>query len=489
MKKLVFLVGNNGHVPDIFRLHTTLRDMTRQGAVAPLSPSFPAVTCSVQTNMTTGVKPAKHGIISNGLYLHEKMPVQSPPPPRIVPPSVSASELSDPCNVSPTWPRAEKLPMVELWTMPNAAIDTSQNVRQIWDQLREKTRKNGDGQPLRSAVWFALMSKFCSADYVCNFAPIHNPDGSESLWCYTRPYMLYGNLRDTFGHFPVKHYWGPLAGLPASKWITDTAIFGARQFLPDFQYIYIPRLDYTPQKFGPSAPQLTNDLAELDALLADMRKKLSEIDGEEPAWLVAGEYAMTEVNSVVYPNRVLRDLGLLSCEIRDGLESLDLTNSRAFALCDHQMAHVYFNENDPQLIEKVARAFRAVTEIDEVLVGQEDLARLGIDHPRSGQIVLATKPDSWFSYYFWNDDAKAPAYARTVDIHRKPGYDPVEMFFDMKTMSVPLDATLIKGSHGAPVRNSAQKTVILSSEAALLAEKPEFDDVDVFSMIDSFFSR
>ncbi len=153
------------------------------------------------------------------------------------------------------------------------------------------------------------------------------------------------------------------------------------------------------------------------------------------------------------------------------------------------MAHVYFNENDPQLIEKVARAFRAVTEIDEVLVGQEDLARLGIDHPRSGQIVLATKPDSWFSYYFWNDDAKAPAYARTVDIHRKPGYDPVELFFNRETRSVPLDAALVCGSHGAPVRDISQKSALVSSDASLLTGKMEFDDVDVHDMILRFFGE
>ncbi len=314
MKKLVLLSIPGLRAVDLERL-PTLRDMTRSGAVAPLVPSFPAVTCPVQTNMTTGRRPAAHGIVSNGLYLHEGLPK---PRKSLLPPTVGEGTKSDPCNIFPVWPKSERLPMVELWTMPNAAVD----VPQIWENLHEKV--GSDGKPLRSAVWFALMSKYCCADYICNFAPIHNPDGSESLWCYTRPYLLYGDLRDVFGHFPVKHYWGPLAGLPASKWIVDTAVVGARRFTPDFFFVYIPRLDYTPQKFGPDAPQLSGDLAELDGLLADIRQGFAEAYGEEPTWLIAGEYAMTAVHSVVYPNRILRELGVLAIEERDGLEYLDI---------------------------------------------------------------------------------------------------------------------------------------------------------------------
>lgn len=457
----------------------TLREMTKNGHAALLSPSFPAVTCPVQTNMTTGKRPGVHGVVANGLYLHDGQPA---PRKSHLPQSVTEETKNDPCNIFPVWPKPERLPQVEMWTMPNSCVD----VPQIWEKLHEK--QTPDGKPISSAVWFALMSKFCAADNICNFAPIHNPDGTESLWCYTRPYMLYGELRDTFGHFPVKHYWGPLAGLPASKWISDTAIIGAKKFTPDFFFIYIPRLDYTPQKFGPDAPQLAADLKELDGLLAEIREGFTAAYGEEPTWLIAGEYAMTAVDSVIYPNRILRELELLKIEERDGREYLDIKNSTAFALCDHQLVHVYFNDNDPSLLEKVAKRFRTENGIDEVLCGKDDLAKYGLDHPRSGDIVMAARPDSWFAYYFWEDDAKAPEYARNVDIHRKPGYDPVEMFFNRETMSVPLDATLIKGSHGAPVRDSSQKTVIVSSNPALLAGKPEFDDIDVYGIIEKFFA-
>lgn len=477
MKKLVLLSIPGLRETDIQHL-PTLHEMTSSGSVVPLAASFPAVTCSVQSNMTTGLRPNGHGIVANGLYLHEGLPE---PRRSLLPPTVSDTEQSDPCNVFPVWPKTERLPYSELWTMPNSAVDAPQ----IWETLHEKS--GPDGTPLRSAVWFALMSKFCSADNICNFAPIHHPDGSESLWCYTRPYRFYGELRDEFGHFPVKHYWGPLAGLPASKWIADTAVAGAKRFQPDFFFVYLPRLDYTPQKFGPDAPQLADDLQELDGLLAELRRGFSEAYGEEPTWLVAGEYAMTAVDSVVYPNRILRELGLLGIEERDGREYLDVKKSKAFALCDHQISHLFFNDFDSQLIEKVARRFRIETGVDEVLVGEDDLAKYDLDHPRSGQIVLVSKPCSWFAYYFWEDDVKAPDYAGTVDIHRKPGYDPVEMFFNRETMSVPLDATLIKGSHGAPVRDALQKTILASSDASLLAGKKIFDDIDVYGIIERFF--
>ena len=442
MKRLVLLSIPGLRSADLSSL-PTLRAMTISGSVATLIPSFPAVTCPVQSNLTTGTLPNRHGIVASGLYW----------------------------NAS----QGEAAKQIEMWTMPNAAVLSPQ----IWDVLQTE---NG----LKTAVWFALMSKYCGADHVCNFAPIHNPDGSESLWCYTKPYLFYGELRDRFGHFPVKHYWGPLAGLPASKWITDTAVVGVENFLPDFLFLYIPRLDYTPQKFGANAPQLQADLAELDTLLADLRGGLTTAYGEEPTWLVAGEYAMTDVNSVVYPNRILRELGTLHLDERDGREYLDPAKSRAFALCDHQFSHVFFNDADPSLIAQVAERFRRENAIDEVLVGPET-AKYGLDHPRSGQIVLISRPDSWQAYYFWNDNAKAPSYAGTVDIHRKPGYDPMELFFNRETMSVPLDATLIRGSHGAPVRDASQKTLLACSDAALVAERTEWRDVDIFELVRRFF--
>ncbi len=472
MDKRLVLLSIPGLRPADLSSLPTLRAMTASGNVSTLIPSFPAVTCPVQSNLTTGVLPNRHGIVANGLFLKGTEDRGQGIGIGKLHPQDGKQDLS---FAAPVWPKPERPPHVEMWTMPNAAVEAPQ----LWDVLRTENER-------KTAVWFALMSKYCGADHVCNFAPIHNPDGSESLWCYTRPYLFYGELRDKFGHFPVKHYWGPLAGLPASKWITDSAIAGAKKFRPDFLFVYVPRLDYTPQKFGANAPQLQADLAELDGLLGDLRRGLSAAYGEEPTWLVVGEYAMTDVDSVVYPNRILRELGTLAIDEKDGRESLDPGKSRAFALCDHQFSHVFFNDADPSLIEKVAARFRQEKEIDEVLVGP-DLAKYGLDHPRSGQIVLVSKPNSWQAYYFWTDDAKAPSYAGTVDIHRKPGYDPVELFFNRETMSVPLDATLIRGSHGAPVRDASQKTLLACSDATLIGDRRDVRDIEIFELIRRYF--
>ncbi|MDR1486170.1 MAG: alkaline phosphatase family protein [Planctomycetaceae bacterium] len=482
MKKLVFISVPGLREVDVERL-PELRAMTSGGGIAALLPGFPAVTCPVQSNMTTGVHPDQHGIVANGLYLKNADAAGTALRFEAKLSDAKLLDVADVCGRNfdpeikqPRWPKSELLPYIEMWTSPNSAVESPQ----IWDVLR------GKPNPVKSAVWFALLSKFCLADHVCNFAPIHNPDGSESLWCYTRPYLFYGDLRDKLGHFPVQGYWGPLAGQSASEWIADSAVIGAERFKPDYFYVYIPRLDYTPQKFGANAAELAADLADLNNLFVKLRAGMTAALGGEPTWLIAGEYAVTDVNSVVYPNRILREMGLLFIEERDGREYLLPDKSRCFALCDHQFSHIHFNDSDSQLIKNVADAFRNRAGIDEVLVGNER-EKYNLNHLRSGEIILISKPDSWQAYYFWNDDANAPEYAGKVDIHRKPGYDPVELFFDRQTKSVPLNANLIRGSHGAPVRDNSQKTVVLSNNPELFGDKKQFDDIDMFNIVNQFF--
>ncbi|MEX0793996.1 MAG: alkaline phosphatase family protein, partial [Pirellulaceae bacterium] len=169
-----------------------LQKMTASGDKAPLVPSFPAVTWPVQSNMLTGTLPIDHGVTANGLYHRESGEV-------------------------------------EMWTMGNKALKTPQ----IWDILRQH-------QPdTTSAAWFPMLSKHCGADYVCMPAPIHNPDGSESLWCYTKPTELYGEFLENLGHFPLKNFWGPLASIVSTEWIARTAIQTAHKFKPNFFYIYL----------------------------------------------------------------------------------------------------------------------------------------------------------------------------------------------------------------------------------------------------------
>ncbi|HEX4149594.1 MAG TPA: nucleotide pyrophosphatase/phosphodiesterase family protein, partial [Pirellulales bacterium] len=382
-------------------------------------PSFPCVTCPVQANMTTGVTPRAHGVVANGFYWRDKQ-------------------------------------QVEMWTAWNECIQRPQ----IWDRLRQ----HSPGRT--SAVWFPLHSKGCGADFICTPAPIHNPDGSESLWCYTKPTEMYGALRDKLGHFPLKHFWGPLANINSTAWIVDSAVVAAGELRPDFFYIYLPHLDYAAQKAGPNSEAAMRALGELDGCLARLVAGFGQAYADQPPlWIVASEYPIVDVNHVTYPNRLLREAGLLAVREQDGGELLDFAASRAFALADHQLAHVFVQQ--PGDIGRVVDVFRGQEGIAEVLAG-EDRARYELDHERSGEVVLVSTANSWQAYYWWLDDARAPAFARTVDIHRKPGYDPVELFFDPATRSIPLQASLVKGSHGAPAVGEQQRGVILSSERGVL---------------------
>jgi type I phosphodiesterase/nucleotide pyrophosphatase len=411
-----------------------LSRLTSGGDRATLVPSFPCVTWPVQANMLTGKLPAEHGVIANGFYWRDKHEV-------------------------------------EMWTAWNDKIQRPQ----IWDLLH----RHDAG--LKSAVWFPMLSKGCGADYICMPAPIHNPDGSESLWCYTKPVELYGTLRDTLGHFPLMNFWGPLANIKSTAWIADSAGWAMQQFRPNFFYIYLPHLDYAAQKTGPDSPQALAALKELDDVLGKLTTTAAAAyEGQNLVWLVASEYVITSVDHVTYPNRVLRQAGLLTVK-GDGGELIDFAATPAWALVDHQLAHVFVKDRDAATIGRVVDLFRKQQVFAEVLAGDER-KKYGLDHERAGDVMLISSANSWQAYYYWFDDAKAPKFARTVDIHNKPGYDPVELHIDFATKSIPLNATLVKGSHGAPAATEAQRGVILSSQRGVFIEQP-MADTDVCELV------
>src|SRR3989304_102710 len=324
-----------------------LRELMACGEIAELSPSFPCVTCPVQANMTTGSLPNVHGVIANGFYWRDKK-------------------------------------QVEMWTSANECIDRPQ----IWDLLSHHE------DHLTAAVWFPLHSKGCEADYVCTPAPIHNPDGSESLWCYTRPLELYGELRDALGHFPLQHFWGPMANIKSSQWIAASAVFAARRWQPHFFYIYLPHLDYAAQRTGPDSVAADTAADELDKIIGELQNGMNDVYDDDILWVIVGEYVINKVDHVTFPNRVLREAGLLAVHEQEDGEHLDLTASKAFAMVDHQFSHVYINDGDPVLALKVANLFRDRPGIAEVLVGDQR-SRYALDHPRSGEVILISTPNSW----------------------------------------------------------------------------------------------
>jgi predicted AlkP superfamily pyrophosphatase or phosphodiesterase len=435
MTKSVIFLSIPGLRPSDLDAMPKLTALMAAGDRAALTASFPCVTWPVQTNMLTGQLPATHGVIANGFFWRDQQ-------------------------------------QVEMWTAWNDKIA----VPQIWDRLHQQSPE------LTSAVWFPMLSKGCGADYVCMPAPLHHPDGAEELWCYTQPRELYGELRDRFGHFPLQHFWGPIANIKSTEWIAHSAVHAAARFRPNFFYLYLPHLEYAAQRTGPNSPSALAAVAELDAVIGAMADGFAAAYADpQPVWIAASEYVITPVSHVLYPNRVLRDAELLAVrEAGDG-EHLDLAASRAWALVDHQFSHVFIKDADAATQRRVVELFRGVEGIAEVLAG-DDRARYALDHPRSGEVILVSEPHSWQAYYWWLDDRAAPGFARTVDIHRKPGYDPVELHVDMPGRTIPLDATRVKGSHGAPVHSDSQRGVIVASQTGVLT-RPTLVDVDVFEIV------
>jgi predicted AlkP superfamily pyrophosphatase or phosphodiesterase len=412
-----------------------LSRLVSAGDRATLVPSFPAVTWPVQSNLLTGKLPAEHGVIANGFFWRDSH-------------------------------------QVEMWTAWNDKIQQPQ----IWDLLHQHDKS------LTSAVWFPMLSKGCGADYICMPKPVHNPDGSESLWCYTKPEMMYGTLRDTFGHFPLMNFWGPMANIKSSAWIADSAGWCMQQHRPNFFYIYLPQLDYAAQKSGPDSPAALKAVTELDEVIGKLAATAAAAyQDQNLVWLVASEYVITPVDHVAYPNRMLREAGLLTVKNDGAGELIDFANTPAWALVDHQFSHVFVKDRDAATIARVTNLVRGQPGFADVLAGS-DRDKYALSHERAGDVVLISTANSWQAYYYWLDDAKAPKFARTVDIHNKPGYDPVELHFDMATKGIPLDATLVKGSHGAPATTDAQRGVLLSSQRGVFVERP-MADTDVCDLV------
>lgn len=415
-----------------------LQSMAKCGEQVKLVPSFPCVTWPVQCNLLCGCLPYQHGVVANGFYWRDSH-------------------------------------QVEMWTAGNKTIQRPQ----LWDLLGKLGKS--------TAVWFPMLSKGCGADIICMPAPIHNPDGSESLWCYTKPTELYGELLEAHGHFPLQHFWGPTAGIESSMWIAESAVTAASRFQPDFFYIYLPHLDYAAQKFGPESKEAAKAAVQLDHLLGDFITKMRAAYEEDILWLVGSEYTIVPVDHVTYPNRVLREAGLLKVR-EDSGEWLDFSASPAWALVDHQFSHVFVADSESPTLDASADTIRRVVDlftgmpgIAEVLAGT-DREKYQLHHERSGEVILISEPHSWQAYYYWLDDSCAPPFARTVDIHQKPGYDPVELHFDRATCGIPLDATLVKGSHGAPATAAFQQGTLIASQEGVL-EAESLRDYEVTNLI------
>jgi predicted AlkP superfamily pyrophosphatase or phosphodiesterase len=309
--------------------------------------------------------------------------------------------------------------------------------------------------------------------------------------CYSHPATLRDELQKELGMFPLFQFWGPGANIKSTQWIADASVVTDKKYNPTLTLIYLPHLDYCLQKFGQDFNRISHDLKEIDGVIEQLVSYYTKTGARI---ILLSEYGITNVDRPVYINRVLRENGLLQIRVERGLELLDAGASAAFAVADHQIAHVYIN--DTRMSSKVRSVIEKIPGV-ELVLNRNEQRQHHIDHDRSGDFVVMADARSWFCYYFWLDDSKAPDYARAVDIHKKPGYDPVEMFMTSKLRAaykllrkkaalryvmdvIPLDATLIKGSHGRIHTLSAFHPVLITDQEL---KKKELLSTDVYDVI------
>jgi predicted AlkP superfamily pyrophosphatase or phosphodiesterase len=372
---------------------------------------------------------------------------------------------------------------VRFWQQSNRLLQAEP----LYQTARRRAKEQG--RPFRCAKLFWWFNQGAAVDVSVTPKPHYGADGNKVFDILTTPEELSSNLKRSLGEFPFRSFWGPTADLPATTWIARCAAAVVREHRPDLMLVYLPHLDYDTQRLGPAGCDMPRLVRELDDGCAPL---LEEARGAGARVWVVNEYTHVPVKWAVTLNRTLRQAGLLTARSGPFGEHLDTFGSRAFAVCDHQLAHVYVRE--PEDLGRVRDALAGLPGVARLLAGAER-AEIGLDHTRAGEVVALAQPDAWFAYPFWLDDRKAPDYARTVNIHAKPGYDPCELFFDRRLLwptgrvirrlvqkklgfralfdVVPLDPSLVKGSHGLAVTDLADKPVLIGDgHAPSAAEVP-----------------
>lgn len=429
------------------------------GSFAHIRPALPAVTCTAQSNYLTGQPPREHGVVANGWFNRE-------------------------------------LAEVHFWKQSNHVVQAPK----IWDALRAEI----PGFTCAQLFWWFNM--YSTADFSITPRPMYPADGRKLFDIYAWPHDLRTEIKKDLGEFPFFGFWGPAAGVPTpqgapdatTRWIAEAAKWVERKHAPTLNLVYLPHLDYNLQRLGPQHPEIVRDLKRIDDIVGDLLDFFAKQNVEV---LVLSEYGISAVNRPVHLNRIFRERGWLVVKEELGRELLDAGASRVFAVADHQVAHIYVN--DPTLLNEVRTVLENTPGVAQVL-DAEGQGAAGLDHPRAGDLVAMAAPDAWFTYYYWQDDCRAPDFARTVDIHRKPGYDPVELFVDpqlkfpklhiiwrllqkklgfrMLMDIIPLDANLVKGSHGALPASPAEYPVAIAGPRDFF-NSPEVDSTAIYKFM------
>ncbi len=429
------------------------------GSRARIQPPFPAVTCTAQSDYITGKTPTEHGIVANGWYSRE-------------------------------------LAETQFWKQPDQIVQAPK----LWEEMK---RENSDFTCAKLFWWYNMYSK---VDWSITPRPMYPADGSKHFDIYSWPYSVREEIKKDLGEFPFFGFWGPAAGVDSpqgsadcvSRWIADSARWIEERHQPALSLVYLPHLDYNLQRLGPRDPAIARDLQEIDAIVGDLIDFFAKRSVQV---VLLSEYGITQVDTAIHLNRLFREKGWITVKEELDREQLDFGACKAFAVADHQVAHIYIN--DPVVQENVRALLEETPGVDRVL-GPEEKRAAGIEHARAGDLIAVAQENAWFTYYYWQDDSRAPDFARCVDIHRKPGYDPVELFLDpqrklvkgriawrlakkklgfrMLMDVIPLDASLVKGSHGARPADPAEYPVIIAEDKDLLTGV-ELHSTEVFGVL------
>ena len=436
----------------IIGYHTPfLKSWINKGKKATINPVLPAVTCSSQYTYLTGKWPSEHGIVGNGWYFRDE------------------------CEV-------------KLWKQSNKLVQAAK----IWEEAKKRDPE------FTCANMFWWYNMYSSADFSVTPRPLYLADGRKLPDVYSHPMDLRHKLQEELGQFPLFSFWGPNANIESTRWIADASKLVDQWKDPTLTLIYLPHLDYNLQRHGIDFAKISKDLNEIDEVCEDL---ITYYESKGAEVILLSEYGITDVSRPVHINRVLREAGYVTVKDELGTEMLDAGASKAFAVADHQLAHVYINDpsetaNIKQLLENTAGI--------EMVLDEAGKQKYHLQHERAGELVAVADKESWFTYYHWVDDKKAPDYARTVNIHSKPGYDPVEMFMDPKILFpklkvawkilkkklgfrylmdvIPLDATLVKGSHGRISKDKDDHPVFVTQRQELLKFEVA-DPVEVYDLI------
>ena len=431
----IVLVNAVGLTPKLLAHAPRLKAVAAAGWSVALDEVLPAVTCSAQATMLTGKPPSEHGIVANGWLFRDTREVR-------------------------------------FWQQSNALIQAEPLY------VTAARRANERGRNFTTAKLFWWFNQGAAVELSVTPKPWYGVDGDKAFGISSTPPLFAERLEAKLGPFPFSTFWGPMAGLPCTQWIAACAAETLTLLRPDLTLVYLPHLDYEPQRRGPSGCDMAKHVRELDDACEPLLEAATAQGAE--VWVVS-EYGHCDVTTPVYLNRILRKAGYLHVRRGPFGEQLDTFAGQAFAVVDHQLAHVYVKRSVD--VPAVAELLQAVPGVASVHHGEEALAALGLNHPRSGEIVALSEPHAWFAYPFWDDDNLAPDYARAVAIHNKPGYDPAELFFDPKLMFpklragrrliqkklgfrtifdlVPLDAGIVRGSHGLRATNAEDKPILI----------------------------